>query len=101
MNNASWKLTDIHYTTPLLCATFLTTKAKYLPFDMNPKIVIIDEFDDIINRPEMSVHLFKVLDYLGNVSGEEKKGRFSMEVNKHRQFIFCGSTMPKEFYNQS
>ncbi len=48
INNASWKLTDILFTTPVVLSHIIDQKAKYSPFDINPKTIIIDEFDELI-----------------------------------------------------
>lgn len=51
INNASWELTDILLLTPVVLSHILDQKQKYAPFDINPKTIIIDEFDEIIQSP--------------------------------------------------
>jgi len=48
INNASWDLTDVLFCTPVVLSHILETKQKYSPFDINPKTIIIDEFDEMI-----------------------------------------------------
>ena len=48
INNASWNLSDIIFSTPVVMSHILESKAKYNPYDINPKLIIIDEFDELI-----------------------------------------------------
>ena len=50
MNNASWGLTDVIFSTPVIMNYILDRKHKHLPFDINPKTIIIDEFDDLMEN---------------------------------------------------
>ena len=50
INNASWKLTDVILSTPLVMSHILESKQKYSPLDINPKTIIIDEFDELIQN---------------------------------------------------
>ena len=49
INNASWKISDILFSTPVVMSHILDTKQKYNPLDINPKTIIIDEFDELLN----------------------------------------------------
>jgi hypothetical protein len=44
-NNASWALSDVLVATPMTLSHVLKTKQGYAPYDINPKIVVIDEID--------------------------------------------------------
>ena len=48
INNASWKLSDVIFSTPVVMSHILDSKGKSNPRDINPKLVIIDEFDELI-----------------------------------------------------
>jgi superfamily II DNA/RNA helicase len=50
VNNASWKLTDILITTPLVLSHIIDKKDKFDPYDMNPEIIVIDEFDELLTN---------------------------------------------------
>lgn len=51
INNSSWQLTDILFTTPVVISHILESKSKYAPFDINPKTIVIDEFDELLQNP--------------------------------------------------
>ena len=53
INNSYWQLTDILCCTPPFLNHILEAKQKYMPFDINPKTIIIDEFDEILQNPLM------------------------------------------------
>jgi hypothetical protein len=48
INNASWKLTDVLLATPVVMGHMLETKEKYDPYDINPAVIVIDEFDELL-----------------------------------------------------
>ena len=48
VNNASWKLTDILLTTPVVMSHILDSRDKYDPYDINPAVIVIDEFDELL-----------------------------------------------------
>ena len=58
----------------------LESKSKYSPFDINPKTIVIDEFDELILNPQLSNHLIKILRKFGS-SDNESDAAFSGEVN--------------------
>ena len=89
INNASLDLTDVLFATPVVMGHILDTKQKFKFFDINPKTIIVDEFDELMSNPQHSGFVLKIL---------EKFCSTSSEVNRQRQLILCGSTIPKEFY---
>lgn len=48
INNASWKITDILITTPVVMSHIIDTKDKYDPYDINPAVIVVDEFDELL-----------------------------------------------------
>ena len=48
VNNASWKLTDILLTTPVVMSHILDSRDKFDPYDINPAVIVIDEFDELL-----------------------------------------------------
>lgn len=50
VNNASWKLTDILLTTPVVLSHILESKDKYDPYDINPAVIVVDEFDELVQN---------------------------------------------------
>lgn len=61
INNASWQLSDIIFSTPAIMSHILESKKKYSPFDINPKTIVIDEFDELLHNPQFSGHLLNIL----------------------------------------
>lgn len=61
INNASWNITDVLFSTPVVMSHIIDSKQKYNPWDLNPKTIIIDEFDELMNNPQLSGHLMKIL----------------------------------------
>jgi len=61
VNNASWKLTDILLTTPVVMSHILDSRDKYDPYDINPAVIVIDEFDELLQNPTYGSHLLKIL----------------------------------------
>lgn len=47
INNASWKSTDIILATPTVLCHIIEIKEKYDPYDINPKVIVLDEFDSL------------------------------------------------------
>lgn len=45
INNANWSMSDIIMATPVTLAHVLQRREKFAPFDMNPRIVVLDECD--------------------------------------------------------
>jgi hypothetical protein len=84
INNASWSQSDILFSTPVWLRHIIEKKASSTPFDINPKQIIIDEFDELVNNPQLSEHLYKILDYFGSISEDNPNAKFTPEVNKHR-----------------
>jgi hypothetical protein len=54
INNASWSQSDIMFSAPVVMCHIIDKKASYTPFDINPKQIIIDEFDELVNNDKLS-----------------------------------------------
>lgn len=61
INNASWKLTDILLATPVVMSHILESKDKYDPYDINPAVIVVDEFDELLQNPQQGNHMLKIL----------------------------------------
>ena len=61
INGTTWEKTDILYLTPIVLSHILENKNKYHPFDINPKTIIIDEFDELLYNPQLSSHLVLII----------------------------------------
>ena len=48
INNASWKITDILLATPVVMSHIIDNKDKYDPYDINPAVIVVDEFDELL-----------------------------------------------------
>jgi superfamily II DNA/RNA helicase len=48
INNASWKMTDILLATPIVMCHILENKEKFDPYDINPEVIVIDEYDELL-----------------------------------------------------
>jgi hypothetical protein len=45
INNASWSISDVLMSTPVTLAHVLQRKEKYAPFDINPRVIVLDELE--------------------------------------------------------
>lgn len=97
VNNASWKITDMLLTTPVVMTHILNSKEKYDPYDINPAVIVIDEFDELLQNPTYGEPLIKILRKFA--SFQTDKGNPLAEMNRMRQFIFTGATIPKMVFN--
>lgn len=97
INNASWKTTDILLATPVVMSHILENKEKFDPYDINPAVVVIDEFDELLANPQISPQLIKILRKFASFNSE--KDNPLVPLNRLRQFIFTGSTIPKTLMN--
>jgi hypothetical protein len=59
-------MSDILFSTPVVMSHILESKSKYNPFDINPKTIIIDEFDELLQNQQLSNHLLKILRKFGS-----------------------------------
>ena len=88
INNASWNITDVLFSTPVVMSHIIDSKQKYNPWDLNPRTIIIDEFDELLNNPQLSGHLMKILKKFASTDADVNKmkedGTFAPEVNKMR-----------------
>ena len=66
INNASWKLTDILLATPVVMSHIIDHKDKYDPYEINPAVVVIDEFDELLQNPGLNQHILKILRKFGS-----------------------------------
>ena len=64
INNASWKLTDVLLATPVVMSHILDNKDKYDPYDINPAVIVIDEFDELLQNTAYGSHMLKILESL-------------------------------------
>jgi hypothetical protein len=44
-NNASWSLSDVLIGTPYTMSLVAKTRQGYQPYDINPRIIVLDEVD--------------------------------------------------------
>jgi superfamily II DNA/RNA helicase len=61
INNANWKLTDILIASPVVMNHILDHKDKFDPYDINPSVIVIDEFDEILSMPNLSSNLLAIM----------------------------------------
>lgn len=99
VNNASWKLTDMLLATPVVLSHILQSKEKYDPYDINPAVIVIDEFDELLQNPAYGQHMLSILRKFASFNAD--KGNPLAELNRQRQFIFTGATIPKTIATQS
>jgi superfamily II DNA/RNA helicase len=98
INNASWKLTDVLLATPVVMSHILESKEKYDPYDINPAVIVVDEFDELLQNPLFGNQMLKILRKFA--SFQTDKGNPLAEMNRMRQFIFTGATIPKVIATQ-
>lgn len=48
INNASWRITDIILATPIVMSHIIENKEKYDPYDINPQVIVVDEYDELL-----------------------------------------------------
>jgi hypothetical protein len=82
INNASWKITDILLATPVVMSHILESKDKYDPYDINPAVIVVDEFDDLLQNPQIGNHMLKILRKYA--SFQTDKGNPLAELNRMR-----------------
>ncbi|TNV86152.1 hypothetical protein FGO68_gene15481 [Halteria grandinella] len=99
INNASWKLTDMLLVTPVVMSHILQSKEKYDPYDINPAVIVVDEFDELLQNPAYGQHMLTILRKFA--SFQTDKGNPLAEMNRLRQFIFTGATIPKTIATQA
>jgi superfamily II DNA/RNA helicase len=99
INNASWKLTDVLLATPVVMSHILDSKDKFDPYDINPAVIVVDEFDELLQNTTFATHMVKILRKFASFQAD--KGNPLAEMNRLRQFIFTGATIPKSIATQS
>ncbi|CDW90034.1 atp-dependent rna helicase [Stylonychia lemnae] len=97
VNNASWKITDILLATPVVMSHIIENKDKYDPYDINPAVIVIDEFDELLSNSAISAQLVKILRKYATFNSDSDP--ITAQQNKKRQFIFTGATIPKSIMN--
>ena len=86
INNASWGLSDVLIGSPLTMAHVLKDRSQYAPFDINPRVIVIDECDLLLDS-ELEKKVVEIVHKFAT-----KIGPFA-EENKKRQFVFSCSTL--------
>jgi len=86
VNNASWELTDVLITTPLILEFIISKRQKYDPFGINPARtffiplafpdIIIDEFDELMGHSKICDPTLNILRYFS------QEGKHFGEMNK-------------------
>lgn len=61
VNNASWRLTDILLATPVVLGHILDSKEKYDPYDINPALIVVDEFDELLQSEDLAKPMLRIL----------------------------------------
>lgn len=82
INNASWKISDVLLATPIVMSHILDYKDKYDPYDINPAVIVIDEFDELMQNSQVHPHLLKFLRKFASF-GNEKQNPLAA-VNRQR-----------------
>lgn len=54
INNAVWEMNDLVLTTPTVMKFLIDELGKYNPYDINPSVIAIDEFDLLFSNPGIS-----------------------------------------------
>lgn len=49
INNANWNLSDILVASPMTMAHVLKDRNAYAPYDINPRVIVIDECDLLLD----------------------------------------------------
>eukprot|EP00347_Sterkiella_histriomuscorum_P023516 403334343 len=97
INNASWSITDILLATPVVMSHILDNKEKFDPYDINPAVIVIDEFDELLSNQSINPQLVKILRKFATFDGN--KDSQMADLNRRRQFIFTGATIPRTIMN--
>ena len=88
INNSSWKTSDVLITSPLTLNHTLKRRQKFNPYGINPKFVIFDELDALLNEdPGIRKITIDILKKFATQIGTFK------DENSKRQFIFSASTV--------
>lgn len=82
INNASWKLTDVLLATPVVMSHILDSKDKFDPYDINPAVIVVDEFDELLQNTAVATHMLKVLRKFASFQAD--KGNPLAEMNRMR-----------------
>lgn len=61
INNAVWEMNDLVFTTPAIMKFLIEEIKKYDPYDINPSIIAIDEFDVLLSNPGIADHMHLIV----------------------------------------
>jgi len=87
VNTVSWGEVDILVTTPGQLEDIMAVKDKKDPYNLNPRIVVVDEYDILLGEETLGKSTRNILRRFAGVY----KSIFA-DVNRERQFILCGSS---------
>lgn len=99
INNASWSLSDVIMATPVTLAHVLQRRDKFAPYDMNPRIVVLDDCDQAAFE-ENDTTRKSLLFILRKFFGQEAGDREFQDFNNKRQLIYSGSTIPDKIKDE-
>ena len=94
INGTDWASNDIMLLTPVLLSVILRDKDKYDPFDINPAVIAMDEFDHLFTNSGTEKTMLEIL---RKFAGREGNLRVQ---NLQRQFLLAGATVPKKIYDR-
>ena len=83
-------------TTPMILKFLIDELDSYAPYDINPSIVAMDEFDLLFTNPGMEEAMIQIMRKFGGRSDKD----FS-KFNMRRQFILSGSWLPDKIHNKN
>lgn len=89
-----WSKIDALFTTPLQFDDITATKEKLNRLDINPKFIVIDEFDIMFSDKTFANAMRNIL----RRYAAKYKSSFGL-VNAERQFILAGSNIPAQIDN--
>jgi len=61
INNAVWEMNDLVFTTPAVMSFLIDELNKYDPYDINPAVIAIDEFDLLFSNPGVADHMHSIV----------------------------------------
>jgi len=91
VNALTWSEWDVVVSTPVKLDNLFSMKDKKDPYDVNPKTVVLDEYDLLLGEENIAKATTNILRRFAGVH----KSHFG-ETNKERQFILCGATSPRK-----
>jgi len=91
VNTVSWQELDILVTTPGQLEDIMAVKDKKDPYNLNPKFVVVDEYDILLGEETLGKSTRTILRRFAGLH----RSIFA-DINKQRQFILCGSTTARK-----